>query len=459
MDIGTLGLVTISDLKAIELAELRLQENGQFVALEGDNGVGKSTVMDAIEILFNGGRLPDGIIRKGKKEAVIEAQFSGGYSAKRRIRTTKKGDQVVELTLEDPTGAPVPSPGKVLKDLFEGFITPAGMAHSTGASLHYTACQMIGVDDQDLGSALMSAEERQREANAVVKAQGEREKPIEPKPDITPFDQKYYDEMTDVRSELREKLLDMDHKKDQVRQLKRQIEKMKLEVDMLETHLLEYDRTAEELEKVEEYCAGAKEDRDKRAHAEHLLQEWERYEDWLQGMNSATEKATKAKAAVDIIRRDIRELYAKAQGPGGVTVTEDRKVLINGELWENCAFSDRMKAATLMMLGSMPEDKIPLVFIEHGETMNSAKRLEIAAEAIKQGATVFMEIFKEEKKELTIRMEQGDMANLPSRSAIQAPVVEEAAKVLDGPGQDLEGLTPTDNAPPDYGQPPEIELF
>ena len=55
-DLGTLALLQINDLKSIDVAEIKLSEGGEFITLEGDNGVGKSTVMDAVETLFNGGK-------------------------------------------------------------------------------------------------------------------------------------------------------------------------------------------------------------------------------------------------------------------------------------------------------------------------------------------------------------------------------------------------------------------
>lgn len=487
MDIGTLGLVTISDFKAVELAELRLQENGQFVSLEGDNGVGKSTVMDAIEVLFNGGKLPEGLIRKGKKEAEIKAQFSGGYVAKRRIRKSGKGEQKVELSITDKTGAPVASPNKVLKELFSGFITPAKMAHSTGAALHYDVCSMLGVDTLTHEQEIETLERKLTEANAMVKAQGHKEMPSEERPDVPPFDQAYYDRRADQLADMRQ----LDAKRDilaaEMSQINRQIEALKLQLKDAEERI-ETIGPLNELEPLEEEVAGMKETRDKRAHAEELIKAWDHFDDWHEGFDSATALATVAKTALGEARGRLFDVYTNADAPANVRVTADRKVLIAEDLWENAAFSDRMKAATLLMLNSLEDGKLPLVFIEHGESLNSSKRLEIAAEAIKHGATVFMEIFKEEKKELVIRMQDGDplllgdetldvigapirdipkvvakeLANLPSapeNKPIVQLVPDEIAAPLDVPPDVPAGFELSGNGAPDYGAPPEIELF
>ena len=63
------------------------------------------------------------------------------------------------------------------------------------------------------------------------------------------------------------------------------------------------------------------------------------------------------------------------------------------------------------------------MFIEHGEAMNSEKRMEVAKATIESGATVFIEVMKEDIKELRIVSEtvvepgwekKAPMANLPS---------------------------------------------
>lgn len=401
MEMGKLIELQINDLKTIDLVELTLNEKGELVELIGDNGVGKSTVIEGIESLFNGGALPPGLVRDGKTEAIIEGKFSEGYRVKRRIRKNTKGMQVASLEVFRPDGAKISAPQAVLKEVFESFAAPAQIANSTGVSLYDAVVPLLPIDIEKYTGGIESAQRALTEANAVVKAQGQKDKPSDPKPDVPPFDQAYYDRRADELADARA----LDAKRDMLvadaEQIKRRIKELQLMLASAEENIETIGKP--DCDALEVEVANMKEARDKRAHAEHLLHEWDVYEDWFAGMNSASKTAVFAKDTLVNLRSERSAAIAKAVAPGGVTVDEERNVFVDGVIWKNCAFSERLKAAILMQLAGIPEGKLKLVFIEHGESMNRIKRQEVAKAAIEQGATVFMEIFSEDVKELTIK--------------------------------------------------------
>ncbi len=465
-NMGKLGLVTISDLKTIDLVELDLGADGQFVALVGDNGVGKSTVMEGIEVLFTGGQLPEGLIRHGKKEALVTAAFSAGYTVKRRIRKSAKGEQKAELVITDPSGAPVPSPSAVMKELFAGYMSPARLASMEGASLYKEVVKQLPVDvaalenEVNLSAALLS------DVNAESRVLGKMDPPADERPEIPPFDMDSYDLKSEKVSTLRSISSDIDHKREQALRLNDQVTRLTLELTSIRGDIETLEGDIKELPELEDEVAGMKEARDKRAHAEHLLKAWEDYDAWNEKADAFQTKAQAAdkehRAATDKLRKEL----AGAVGPGEVTVDESREVYIAGSPWLNAAFSERLKAAAILQINSLPDGKIPLMFIEHGEAMNTEKRLDVAKAAIEAGATVIMEIMKEDVKELRIRSETAvdpKWAKGKPAPATTDAALEEYKTPTDKPKANLPSPPPPPPAPPKpesiYPSEKELGLF
>lgn len=100
--------VTIQNIKAIE--ELRFTP-GTLTLLNGANGVGKSSVLQAIGNIFEGGHNPD-LIRKGAKRGVVTLILDNGVAVS-KIITPKTST----LTITDNEGREVRSPKAYVEQL------------------------------------------------------------------------------------------------------------------------------------------------------------------------------------------------------------------------------------------------------------------------------------------------------------------------------------------------------
>lgn len=108
----TITKVTIRNVKGIEFLSFIA---GQINVLSGKNGVGKSSVLDAIQGIFDGGHDP-GLIRNGAEKADVELHLSEG-SIIRKITTQKQS--VLNVITND--GGIVRSPKSFVEDLAVSF--------------------------------------------------------------------------------------------------------------------------------------------------------------------------------------------------------------------------------------------------------------------------------------------------------------------------------------------------
>lgn len=104
--------VAIENIKAIKKLEFIA---GQVTVISGRNGVGKSSVLDAISIPFEGGH-DASLLRRGAKSGSVSLGLSDGVTIKASV--TEKGT-TLKVTTKD--GGLVKSPRTYIKNLTDGF--------------------------------------------------------------------------------------------------------------------------------------------------------------------------------------------------------------------------------------------------------------------------------------------------------------------------------------------------
>lgn len=104
--------VSITNIKGI--ASLKL-EAGAVTVIAGENGVGKTSVLDAVSTVFDGGHCPD-LIRHGADKAEVVLTLDDGVTIRKTI--TQK-NSYLEVKTED--GGLVKAPASYVKRLAESF--------------------------------------------------------------------------------------------------------------------------------------------------------------------------------------------------------------------------------------------------------------------------------------------------------------------------------------------------
>jgi len=460
-NLGSLAILQINDLKSIDVVEIELDKDGQFISLKGDNGVGKSTVMEAIEALFNGGKLPDKIIRNGKKEASIIGEFSTGYKALRRIRKNKNGDQVASLEIIRPDGGKVSAPQTVLKEVFAGYMTPSRLANMSGASLYNEVAKHFPDKIEKLQKELDSILDARRTETAIIGSLGSKTEPSEPVPKgAVAFDEERYFQLQDLVRECEQHKEVAEELTLNNLDLEKQIEELKAKIKKNTADIASANFKAKNLEEFRDELGAMKEARDMSAHSAALIKEWEIFNRWSEDITARNETVRRLQLDIKAKRKEILEAISSAVPVTGMKISEDKEILMNDVPWLNCAFSERLEAAALLQINSFPKDKLPIMFVEHGEALNKEKQQSIAKLAIESGVVVFMEIMDDSIDKLMINSEAVVNKSWEKKDPVKMPRVEhKEAHVSEVPDTPSAPPAPPEAPPKPSAYDTELDIF
>ena len=105
----------ISKLKVENLYGIeQLELDGKSVELSGSNGMGKSSVLDAIRLALTNNSKRKCIVKNGKNEGRIFVQFDDGTTIDRKKRTDKSDYK----SIKDEKGNDINSPENFLKEIY-----------------------------------------------------------------------------------------------------------------------------------------------------------------------------------------------------------------------------------------------------------------------------------------------------------------------------------------------------
>lgn len=183
--------LSIEGLRKIKA--MRLEFDGKhLVQIRGRNEAGKSTVLDAIDILFRGGRaIPEDVVNHEMDRSVIVGQVDD-YTIRRVI----KRDGQATLTVQKE-GEKTPRPQEFLDTLAGRFLDPAWFSALEGAKKKTVLMEHLGIDFSQTDGEIEKAEEDRRLVGREGKAIGELE-------EVEEVERKSFDELRRRRQEVLE---------------------------------------------------------------------------------------------------------------------------------------------------------------------------------------------------------------------------------------------------------------
>jgi len=172
--------LTAENIKALKAVEI--EPSGNVVVITGENGAGKSSVLDSIEYALYGGKsLPERPIRNGQQSARIELDL-GTIVVERTF--TKKGSY---LTIRAEDDSKITSPQKLLDDICgEIAFDPLAFVNEPDAKKQRKILlDLIGVDLDANTQAIAGIKEQRRIINRDITAhKGALASFADPPPDL-----------------------------------------------------------------------------------------------------------------------------------------------------------------------------------------------------------------------------------------------------------------------------------
>ncbi len=420
---GKLNYLGITNLRTIEVIETELKDKS-FVPISGPNGAGKSTVLDSLMMLFNGGSVPAQVIRDGGDKAEITIKTSTGVTVTKRIRLDKNNKQVTDIVMHHENKV-INKPQVILKELFGGFITPNKTASASGAALYKSIIAQSGINFEVLEFNLAEAKEKVSVSKAMLKNLGVVKQPEGEEPTITEYNRA---EHLQVQEELRlykEHLSRHSAQSATVVRMTAELEKETLILNKMNKSLEQERASIPQTKKKNEEFESLLENQQK-------LESWKIFHKYVEDSRTLDQDIREWRSKVLELEDTLSKSYASADtGLENLTITADKNVLLNGLPWENACFSDKMKASAILGIKNNPADKLPIMFIEHGESLSIEKRNEIAKVAIDKGAIVFIEVFMED----TSNVDEGIVLQLPDVPYIPNADVVDVVDIPDVPAK------------------------
>lgn len=384
----------VQNVLGIRIAEVKFDPDGGLIVIGGENGAGKSSLLDALRWALDGSK-PKGkeLLRHGSDKGTVVIELAGEVVEIRRS-VTEKG-AYVKVTGEN--GADIKAPQKVLDALVGTFgIDPTEFLTLNEEQQAKRVQEVMGVDFTDLDAKHKQLYEERTNWNRRVRdADGELRNM--PRPDGKPVEPV-------VLSELVEEL----NKAESVRRAHYEkmmlLEELKLNIDLVKVDIEEKNKQlaqlaqnwidlAEDVKNGEKELVEVEPLRERLKNAEAINAQsvaWKRRteaEEKVRKLGIEAEKADKELADVQAER--AKRIAEAPLSIDGVDI-RDGVVCYNGSPLSEASDGQRLRVAFEIAAAGNP--KLKIMFLRHGALLDSNNRKMVSELAQKRGYTVVMEV-------------------------------------------------------------------
>lgn len=409
-----------NNIMCLRFAECDFSGDGQLVKIGGQNGAGKSCLLDALNFAFYGKKAtgkPD-VLRWGADKGYVKATL-GGREIQIRRSINKNGGEV--LTVRDGDGKTLKQPQTILNELVGSIgIDPSVIWKMTDKEIAEKLREVMGVKLDDLDYRERELTEKRKIQRNVVKHE---QKELED----SEFYPGYPDEPTSI-ADLAKELNEANQNNENIWNIKNQLQKAEGQVLALD----------EEIKKLEEKISHLRDEqksqRESTIKLKKQLDESEEIDTLAITARMSTieaenqkissnkqrsvlvKKLDNDKVAVDKIQTEIdecrqerRDRIAEAKFPlDGVGFDAEGNFTMDGKPWNSYSDGERLFAAFELSVAMSPS--LQCVIIRNGAWIDDIGRRDIAEIAQERGYLVLMEVVGE--NDVQIVMEDGQMKDL-----------------------------------------------
>lgn len=385
--------LSINGLRKIKAAELDF-DGKHLVQIRGENGAGKSTVIDSILYLFKGSKaIPAGVVTHGHDKGTIVGRVDG-YTIRRVIDATGKSTLTVE-----GEGGKVPSPQGFLDAIAGQFLDPEWFNGLPSAEKRKVVMQYAGIDFSEVDTKIAVAEQNRLVIGRELKGLGaippEPEKAEEVSVSALLAELNKLNEYNRQQAELADRI---------GKEIGRLVDDMKAsltgcDLDGLD-RVVHNDlprifaaQRAEILSMGQPKYADTADLEAKIANAESINAKARAYAAYLEKKAAVDAKKAEhdaANAEVDALRKQKDDMVANAKLPmPGLSIT-DTGLAFKGVTDENWSDSEGMKIAIKLAVAYSGE--LRACYIKRGEALDSRSLARLKEYAEKEDFQVIVEV-------------------------------------------------------------------
>ena len=410
-----ISTISINGFKALQ--QFSIAPDGASIEISGDNGVGKSSVIDAIWMTLTGKEVPGVPVHRDMVKAAISLGLDDGTTVEWECKAGSK-----KLTVTGPDGEPVKEPRTFLNNLIGNIsFDPFGFVDEQPAKQkEILQKQILKLDFTDLDAAKSGKLAIHRDAKASADA---IERQIQGMGAVTrtvPVDVRELQLAQEAREAVKRRLAGAEgdrraidtaiaQNKDAVVQVDREIEdleariaaaKVRREGIEAKLHGCAQDVLAAE-SKIADLVAELNEMPDnseaiaKASETNLAASRWEDYQRLQAQWGKELEKVETAKLEIEALDRLRVQRLAEAEFPVPGLSFSEAGVLYNGLPFDrlNQCMSDILKVGTAIAVSLKPNLKI--VRIKDGSLLGKTKKEELLTMLSKLGFQAFLETVTE----------------------------------------------------------------
>lgn len=423
--------INIMGFKRIDLARITIDNAGNVVTIGGENGNGKSSVLDALQMALGRPKNASDFVRKTLHDGpglagedlppamvaapqtavkVTVSEVEEGKSTPRFdvIRTVENGSAKLQV-IDKSFGQFIKSPADLLKTIFnETMVDPKEFLDADPRDRRKTMMQYAGVDPSEIDAAikehreeLKSLETRQTELKGIADEQ--------PHYPDAPKELASVDALANQLAEVKAYNASYESLERDAARLIDQYSSLGRRIAELEASLAkakgEQSAVSKELEKskekrdsfklidaskIEAQLAGIEE-------ANRKVRANETRERCITNWKEAEKKVGETLDAIRALERTKRDMLAKAKFPVEGLGFDDTDATFEGLPVSTWSTAQALRIATAIRLALSPE--FPLVIIRDGNDIDNKTLAQIAEEAEKYNAQVIVERVANETEE------------------------------------------------------------